>query len=199
MSNLELFILRGNDIMNIAKNKMLKIFSCIIICSFLIFIFTRCSNANTKLTYNQFYTFVESMRKDIKINDYTLSENSMDTQLVAIDKKSSFNKRDYLTLDGTSNSKPTQLSLIYNDDSSQTIIIDFIYLDRELNQDMIFWSFYPKDISNCISEKYDEVILSYKNIIIKISAFAFKDKKLNSEFMTDTVKDVVDLINKNDK
>lgn len=140
------------------------------------------SNSNHKtnqtqkniMSYQQYENLFKHMNDKLKIKNFQLKESTLGPDVTIIDKELSFNKRDWLTIDGTKDDltpKSTQETLYFEDKKQTTLLsISFAYTNNYVGEDMLQYqvpSGYTK-INQELANKSDLILLSYKNIVISI-------------------------------
>lgn len=154
---------------------------------------TSCGNTDKKMSYDQFIMLAEDINKNLNIPNFINLEGNQGPQLVAIEKELAFDKRQYLTLDGEANDQVTQKRIEFkSNDNTYLAVIDVIYLDKVLNNDLIFWS-YPLENNKeneFLRKTFVENILSYKNCLIKISLIAVPNYTIDDIKLTEFTKHV---------
>ncbi len=155
------------------------------------------ANSNDMMSYSQYRDLFNRMSNYLEIRDYKKLEQSDGVNLIAIDKKFSFNNRSVLTLTGEQTNEETQERIIYTDNDHVVLIIDLIYLDTSLGKDMIFWRSNSTDHlkDDPVIQNIDEAILSFYNILVKISIYS-KDEKLNFQTSYDVIDQIVTYLQK---
>lgn len=152
------------------------------------------------LSYQGFVDFFNDFNGNFKFNGYQNLYNNDTSQIIYIDSKSSFGKRNYLTLDNKQSDLQTQRRIEFVDASnSRLITIDFIYLDTPLYADLLFWNDpLPNGENEFLKNIYTDNILSYKNILIKIGVASSLDDGEESvnKILTDFTGYVTDYISR---
>ena len=149
------------------------------------------------IDYEKFTTLFYKMNTEMKLTNYVNLGGNEGVELVYIDKRLSFDKRNYLTLDNEQSNLSTQQRIEYKDDDDKILlVIDLIYLDKPLNNDLIYWSnpLSSNSENEFIRETFIENIVSYNNVLIKMSLFAIGSNKLNDSMLTDISVEVIDYI-----
>lgn len=149
------------------------------------------------IKYDQFIFMFDTINQDMKLSGYENLGGNEGVELVFIDERISFGKRNYLTIDNELNSSSTQQRIEYmSEDEKSLAIIDLIYLDKLLNNDLIYWSnpLSGNSENEFIRKTFTENIISYKNILIKISLFAIDSNEINPSMLTGISTEVVDYI-----
>lgn len=126
---------------------------------------------HTMISYEQYRALFRNMAAQLELPSSKLIEKTDDINLVAIDKEFSLGKRSILTLDGEQSNTETQERIYYQDKKQVITVIDLVYLNTSLGKDMIFWPTNSTDTYNehDFLHNYDECMLSYDNILVKIS------------------------------
>jgi hypothetical protein len=149
------------------------------------------------IDYEKFTTLFYKMNTEMKLTNYVNLGGNEGVELVYIDKRLSFDKRNYLTLDNEQSNLSTQQRIEYKDDDDKILlVIDLIYLDKPLNNDLIYWSnpLSSNSENEFIRETFIENIVSYNNVLIKMSLFAIGSNKLNDSMLTGISVEVIDYI-----
>lgn len=153
------------------------------------------------LSYEEFTDFFNYFDERLSLQGYKNLGNNDFVQIVGIDKEASFGKRKFLTLDGMQSTLQTQKRIEYTkSDGSEYIVIDFIYLDKPLYKDLLYWN---DPLWNEENEHFKDIftdnMLSYKNIMIKTTVFSASvggEESINNS-LSHITRQVVDLISKN--
>ena len=124
------------------------------------------------ISYDKYYSLFVDMAKTLKIPGTTEVDQTDNTHIVGVGPDYSFGSRTFLTLDGTQSRKVTQQRIVFKDnDQDVYTFIDLVYTKESLGKDMVFWP--TKSIDTYEKEsflkKYDECMLSYNNVLIKIT------------------------------
>lgn len=149
---------------------------------FTLVILSSCEKKNNYLEYEDFTSLFIKMNNEVKLDDYYNLGGNEGLNIVAIDDRLSFGRRSWLTLDNKQSEFPTQLRIEYMaNNNSSMFTVDLIYLDKSLNDDLIYWN-YPlidnNDKNEFINNTYTENIISYKNILVKLSLFVIDSNKI---------------------
>lgn len=132
------------------------------------------SNDSQLITYSEYQQIFETLTKELSISGYSYKSGSVGPNIVIMDKDLSFNKREYLTLDGKfdmNNTQPTsELLLFENEDSSKQLAIRISYTTSYIGNDLVDWSSSRgySGINESLAKKTDLATLSYKNLILTI-------------------------------
>lgn len=103
-----------------------------------------------------------------------------ETTIVAVDKEASFGRRTFLTVDGEQNVQVTQKRIAYeSQNESQVLFVDVIFLNEVLPKDMLYRNThnYGKYHSDALISQVDDTILSYKNLLFKLTYFSKNERK----------------------
>lgn len=168
------------------------------------FIITACTSrkiiekkSDNFIEYNEFISAFHSMNQDMELTNYNNLGGNNGVELVYIDERLSFGKRNYLTLDNKQNNVSTQQRIEYMEDNGESLaVIDVIYLDKELSNDLIYWSnpLSENSENEFIRESYTENIISYKNTLVKISLFATDSNVVDPSMLTGISAEVIEYI-----
>lgn len=135
------------------------------------------------ISYDKYYNLFVDMAKTLKIKGAKEVDLTNSTHLVAVGSAYSFDTRTFLTTDGTQSGKVTQQRIVFKDnDQDAYTFIDLVYVKESLGKDMIFWPTKSMDTyeKEPFLKKYDECMLSYNNVLIKITRISkTKPLKLN--------------------
>lgn len=126
-------------------------------------------NENTILSYDKFEKIFKDVCDKFTVAGFTKSGATQPGSIVVVEKKSSFGKRQFLTLDGSQSSPETQETVSYDEnDSKYELFLDFIYLNKDIGNDLVYSNghFIQKYNKDNIASKYDDCILSFHNILI---------------------------------
>lgn len=130
------------------------------------------------LSYESFQNVFKELNTNFKVDDYELRGKSVEQNLIGIDKPLSFDKRSLLTIDGTQKSGETQERIIFENDKNKSIIlVDLIFLKEFIGSDLIYLnSLNPYDVKNkSILNNFNSAMISYKNLIVKITILGDQD------------------------
>lgn len=179
-----------------------RLFFCLLL--IMILMFSSCaskSNPEDKsadfMEYKDFTSFFNNMNQDLKLSNYENLGGNEGVELVYIDAQLSFGKRNYLTLDNKQSNLPTQQRIEYMANNGKSMaVIDLIYLETTLNNDLIFRSNPLSDNgeNEFIRKTFAENIISYKNILVKISLFATDSNESEPLMLREVSIEVVDYI-----
>jgi len=154
-------------------------------------------NQNQIMNHDRFEKLFEQMHEHLKIDHFQLKASTLGSDFTIIDRKLSFGKRKWLTVDGTSDSASTQESLYFEDEKQTTqLSIHFAYTDHYIGEDMIQYpsnSGYNK-LNQKLANKSDLIIISYKNIVISVQQNTLS--KIDPETTRLAVKRVIDELEK---
>ncbi|EJW15164.1 hypothetical protein PAV_9c00870 [Paenibacillus alvei DSM 29] len=135
---------------------------------------TTIENTKKILSYAEYQTLFEALKSNLKISNFELKTGTFTSDLTIVDKDLTYNKRQYLTLNGeldTGEPKTTQELLIFeNKNQSTQISIRIAYTQNYIGEDIIDWSMLTglSNINEKLSEMSDIVTFSYKNIVFII-------------------------------
>lgn len=126
------------------------------------------------LSYEEFIACFENFDENLELKGYRNLENNDSPQIVYIANEFSFGKREYLTLDNRQSTLQTQKRIEFEkNDKSELVVIDFIYLDAPLYEDLLYWNdpLWNKE-NEQLTDSYTDNIISIKNVLIKLSIFS---------------------------
>ncbi|MBJ6363933.1 hypothetical protein ACFOQM_22150 [Paenibacillus sp. GCM10012307] len=153
------------------------------------------------ITYEEYSNLYRNFSTNFNPPDLTKVAIEDRIALVAIDKESSFGKRSYLTVSGQQDERVSQRRLAYENTSEKYIVfVDLIYLNKLLDNDLVYWNTNSinqyKD--NALLKKFDDNILSYRNILIKITMFSEGEQNAaSSDVIRKTTLSIVDFLESN--
>ncbi|MCY9544608.1 hypothetical protein M5X02_28655, partial [Paenibacillus alvei] len=105
---------------------------------------TTIENTKKILSYAEYQTLFEALKSNLKISNFELKTGTFTSDLTIVDKDLTYNKRQYLTLNGeldTGEPKTTQELLIFeNKNQSTQISIRIAYTQNYIGEDIIDWS-----------------------------------------------------------
>lgn len=166
----------------------------------LLILMTACKSASSeeqKMSHEQFENLFFELSDSINVENFEVKGKSDDTNLTVIDKELSFNKRKFLTIDGTKDSPETQERIIYENTSENIVaMIDLIFLENSLNKDLVYWHFNrPHELKNKKAlDIFDTAIISYNNLLVKVTVIdEERDSnkvKIIRQFLNDIVVDL---------
>jgi hypothetical protein len=106
-----------------------------------------------------------------------------------VDKEVSFGKRTALTVTGDGTSlQPTQNRVIFrNQDTSTLLLLDFLYLPKPLEDDLVSWDPTPapaiRDVENV--QKFHQNVLSFRNTLVKLTVVSESDQPVDPRQLTE--------------
>ena len=177
-------------------------FSTVLLIIFITLLIQGCSNStnknidSTNLTYMQYVGLINKIYSNFTLENFIRVDNELKkVDLIAIDKKASFNKRTYLTLDGQQTADSTQRTLTYKDNKNNILSISIIYLNSSVGNDLVYMNL-PSDLVNSdIIKHFDDSILSYKNILLKVTLFTnVNQKAVDTNIIKDCTLSLVDFL-----
>ncbi|NOJ74023.1 hypothetical protein [Paenibacillus alvei] len=141
---------------------------------------------NTKkiLSYAEYQKLFEALKSNLKISNFELKNGTFTGDLTIVDKDLTYNKRQYLTLNGELDNgvpKTTQELLIFeNKNQSTQISIRIAFTQNYIGEDIIDWSMLSglSNINEKLSEMSEIVTFSYKNIIFIIHQISESKKDI---------------------
>lgn len=133
---------------------------------------TSSQGSSDTISYDKYYSLFVDMAKTLKIPGTTEVDQTDNTHIVGVGPDYSFGSRTFLTTDGTQSGKVTQQRIVFKDnDQDVYTFVDLVYTKESMGKDMVFWP--TKSIDTYEKEdflkKYDECMLSYNNVLIKIT------------------------------
>lgn len=152
------------------------------------------------IKYDDYIVLYNKMNEELKLPNYKNLGGNEDVNLVYIDNQLSFKTRSYLTIDDKQSNLSTQQRIEYVDDNNKDLLsIDLIYLSKPLNNDLIYWNntLNDNEENEFIRTKFNENIIAYKNILIKISLYAKGDNEVDDNMLTAISLEVVKFIQNN--
>lgn len=182
----------------------MRIFKILIILSTVYVSLVGCSNSDSKiaenpteievkkttektkkiLSYAEYQTLFEALKNNLKISNFELKNGTFVGDLTIVDKDLTYNKRQYLTLNGElDNGDPqtTQELLIFeNKNQSTQISIRIAYTPNYIGEDIIDWSMLSglSNINEKLSEMSEIVTFSYKNIVFIVHQISESKKDI---------------------
>ncbi|WP_214801177.1 MULTISPECIES: hypothetical protein [unclassified Exiguobacterium] len=129
------------------------------------------TDENQIMNHDQFEQLFAHMNEHLKIDHFQLKASTRGSDFTIIDKELSFGKRNWLTVDGSSDSASTQESLYFEDKKQTTqLSVHFAYTDHYIGEDMIQYpssSGYDK-LNQKLANQSDLILISYKNLVISV-------------------------------
>ena len=159
--------------------------------------------SNTEMTpvmsYEEFSGFFEDLDENLTLKGYQNLGNNRNVHIVSIDKAHSFGKRSFLTLDDAPSPLETQQRIEYiREDGSELAALDLIYLESPVYEDLLYWNdpIIQNEENKSLENQFTDNILSYRNVLIKISVFSLSDGDSESinKSLIDITGQVVDFI-----
>ncbi|HHT88573.1 MAG TPA: hypothetical protein GX002_06155 [Clostridiales bacterium] len=159
---------------------------------------TNLDNDNGIISYEQYRKLFSDLSENFLPKDCVKLTATENLHLVIVDKDNSFGKRGFLTLDGEQSDTSTQQSICYESINKEYILyIELIYLNKELDNDLVYWhsNFADGFIDESLAKMYDENILSFHNILVKMTLLRKSDSSTSTfEFFRLTTLDMVDFL-----
>lgn len=155
------------------------------------------SKKGLSLSYEQYRDLFNNMSQKLQLAQFSFLESTKGSNIVAIDKDWSFGSRSMLTLEGKPSDTETQERIIYKKKDGTLLLIDLIYLKDILSNDLIFWPTQETEANKTedVLKSFDEAMLSYKNVIVKITIIS-KTQKTNLSDVQSTLKTVTTFMKK---
>lgn len=128
------------------------------------------NQSENALTYSQYRDLCNDIAENLVLKHFNLIHN--EPNYIIVDKDITFYQRQFLTVSGDQDSDTTQVRLAYaTDDLEHIIFIDLSYMKKALYNDLLYISNAEPDNLEHIKllDRYDNCILSYKNILISIT------------------------------
>ncbi|MBG9736890.1 hypothetical protein M5X00_10510 [Paenibacillus alvei] len=161
---------------------------------------TTIENTKKILSYAEYQTLFEALKSNLKISNFELKTGTFTSDLTIVDKDLTYNKRQYLTLNGeldTGEPKTTQELLIFeNKNQSTQISIRIAYTQNYIGEDIIDWSMLTglSNINEKLSEMSDIVTFSYKNIVFII--YQISETKKDIDITKETIRNIQNITSK---
>lgn len=161
---------------------------------------TTIDNTKKILSYAEYQTLFEALKSNLKISNFELKTGTFTSDLTIVDKDLTYNKRQYLTLNGeldTGEPKTTQELLIFeNENQSTQISIRIAYTQNYIGEDIIDWSMLTglSNINEKLSEMSDIVTFSYKNIVFII--YQISETKKDIDITKETIRNIQNITSK---
>ncbi|MGO0059573.1 hypothetical protein ACTID9_06125 [Brevibacillus fluminis] len=185
--------------MLIRGNKSKKIIFLSLVCSLFI-ILAACTSGENEypnsqikhksqraISYEDYIKLCNTMANDMVLPTFTKVEDNINTPtIIFVDKPITFGKRNVLTLTGEQTNQSTQRRIIYSDNNKKTAIkIDLIYLERELENDLLFTSLPSKNRGlNEVTERFTQDIFAYNNILVNVTIYS-SDKPITMKLQNE--------------
>nr|MBO2494645.1 hypothetical protein [Clostridia bacterium] len=128
------------------------------------------NQSENALTYSQYRDLCNDIAENLVLKHFNLIHN--EPNYIIVDKDITFYQRQFLTVSGDQDSDTTQVRLAYaTEDLEHIIFIDLSYMKKALYNDLLYISNAEPDNLEHIKllDRYDNCILSYKNILISIT------------------------------
>lgn len=151
------------------------------------------------LTYDQYEDLFNYVVSNLKIEDFKLKGSTIGDNVTIVEEDLTFNKRKYLTLDGSFNgsgAKPTDEEFIFeNEKQDCQISVGMYFVNEFLGNDLIGWSTNSgfSSINLNLAKQTDYMIMSYKNCIITIHQSA--NNEANPEITKKFSRFIIGLLN----
>lgn len=174
----------------------ITISSLIVVLICLLCIFLLLDQDKEKIAYNDYLSICTSANDSLNIGDYSKLRSQLGTDIVYIDKELSFGKRSFLTTDDTASEFVTQERIEYlSEDSQYLVVIDFVYLNSTLDDDLIYWN-NPINVeaNEFMRSSYGENILAFHNILVKTTIFATSNSPVSDVMLTEITMNIVEFL-----
>lgn len=177
----------------------MNLWKYIFLLSFTLILIVGCSTKteappDVTLSYKEYRETFNDMSANLKIADFEKVEVSDKVNLIAVEKDFSFGKRTFLTLTGEQTNEETQERIIFQNKKSKVIgIVNLIFLEKSVGNNLIYWNSNASDFfdKEKIKQPFDENIIAYKNMLIKITVFPTNKKESdNIDYLYNITKDV---------
>ncbi|WP_149096502.1 hypothetical protein [Paenibacillus terrae] len=155
------------------------------------------SKKDGSLSYTQYRDLFADMSQKLQLEPFNFLESTQGSNVVAIDKDWSFGARTMLTRDGKPTDEETQERIIYKNKDDTLLLIDLIYLKDTLSNDLVLWPTHETEAyqKEAVLQSFDEAMLTYKNVIVKITLIT-KEPKAELSDMQSVLKSVTSFIKK---
>jgi hypothetical protein len=153
-------------------------------------------NSSNQLNYLQYQQFAKDF-SNIKLSSFDLIEHTIDVNNIDIvEKDITFNRKNTLTLSGDlEDVDETVESILYkNKKNSITLRIDLIFTSQLLENNLLYISSFSGEEFQKHIPCYRDMILTYKNIIIKITVID-KTNEIDSYLTTSITKEIMPFLN----
>jgi hypothetical protein len=153
------------------------------------------------LTYSQYRKLCDDIAENLVLDHFNLIENK--PNYIIVDEDITFYQREFLTVTGDQDSDTTQVRLAYTTENLEHILfIDLCYMRKALYNDLLYSkNMNPEALKHIkILKRYDNHILSYKNVLIIITHInntptGEPDSKITKQSVTiDTARALVDYL-----
>ncbi|WP_149096324.1 hypothetical protein [Paenibacillus terrae] len=136
------------------------------------------SKKDASLSYAQYRDLFTDMSQKLQLTPFNFLESTQGNNIVAIEKDWSFGTRSMLTRDGKPTDEETQERIINKKQDDTLLLIDLIYLKDTLSNDLVFWPTHETEAykKEAVLQSFDEAMLTYKNVIVKITLISKKQK-----------------------
>ncbi|MFS8500290.1 MAG: hypothetical protein FWJ59_00630 [Caldicoprobacter sp.] len=128
------------------------------------------NQSENALTYSQYRDLCNDIAENLVLKHFNLIHN--EPNYIIVDKDITFYQRQFLTVSGDQDSDTTQVRLAYaTEDLEHIIFIDLSYMKKALYNDLLYsGNKIPSNLKHIkLLGRYDNCILSYKNILISIT------------------------------
>lgn len=129
------------------------------------------SKKDDSMSYTQYRDLFADMSQKLHLDSFNYIESTQGSNVVAIDKDWSFGARSMLTREGKPTDEETQERIIYKRKDDTLLLIDLIYLKDAVGNDMVLWPTHETKAyqKEAVLQSLDEAMLTYKNVIVKIT------------------------------
>lgn len=152
-------------------------------------------DSEVALTWEEYQLLFEYMVDNISITDLELKESTIGSNVTAVDRELTFDKRESLTLVGELSTKTTEEQIILEDaNQTKQFTITVMYTDNYIGENMIG---YPtnegfNNLNGTLVNKATYSIFTYKNLVIVVHQVSID--KYDTDLMYSAMKSVVDLL-----
>jgi hypothetical protein len=153
-------------------------------------------NLSNELNYLQYQQFAKDF-SNIKLSSFELIEHTIDVNNIDIvEKDITFNRKNTLTLSGNlEDVDETVESILYkNKKNSMILRIDLIFTSQLLENNFLYISSFSGEEFQKYIPCYRDMILTYKNLIIKITV-TDKTNEIDSYLTTSITKEIMPFLN----
>lgn len=143
-------------------------------------------NKGPTFTYEEYRGLFKDLSQNLELSQFSYLESTDGSNIVAIEKDWSFDTRSMLTLNGKPSDEETQERIIYKKNDGSLLLVDLIYMQYYLGNDLILW---PTQETNAnqkedVLKSLDEALLTYQNILVKITLISKEEKNKLSDMQT---------------
>lgn len=134
-------------------------------------------------SYEKFIKIIKDIEDNYNMDSFEIIESSSNIQnMIVVEKDITYNKKQFLTNSGNDDGTgETQERIIYKNKSDFYVIFDIIFTDYYIGNNLIYYKNCSDTLKNNeIFNSFSDALISYNNIIIKVTLISNKNNDNNS-------------------